>query len=219
MSYDNFSHTFSKSRQNHPWPELDFIIEDMKKQWYKSILDIGCGNGRFLEEAKNRGYILEGYLGLDSSSGMIEEARWLHPDCNFDVIDMISLWSSKIQKSSFDTILLLASFHHLQTQEERTRVLCDIKTFLAPGGRIYMTNWNLREQPRYEKSHQWNGDFDIKIGEYSRYYHGFNVEELEGLFYEAWYTIIENRVWEGGRNIVSIILDLFLNRFWVYCKR
>ena len=206
MSYDNFAHTFSKSRQNHPWPELDFIIEDMKKQWYKSILDIGCGNGRFLEEAKNCRYILKGYLGLDSSSGMIEEARWLHPDSEFGVCDMLTLGEySLIRWTSFDAILFLASFHHLQTRVERTRVLCDMKNLLAPGGRSYMTNWNLREQPRYEKSHQWNGDFDIKIGEYSRYYHGFTLTELSDLFDDAWYEVVEHRIFEGGRNILSIL--------------
>ncbi len=52
MSYDSFATTFSNSRKNHPWPELEYIIADMKTQNYSSILDIGCGNGRFLEEAQ-----------------------------------------------------------------------------------------------------------------------------------------------------------------------
>jgi hypothetical protein len=68
-----------------------------------------------------------------------------------------------------------------------------------------MTNWNLREQTRYEKSHRGNGDFDIKIGEYSRYYHGFTMTELEQLFKETRYSIIENRIFEGGRNFLSML--------------
>ena len=56
MSYDNFAHTFSNSRKNHPWPELGYIIADMKQESYSSILDIGCGNGRFLEEAKKKDF-------------------------------------------------------------------------------------------------------------------------------------------------------------------
>jgi 2-polyprenyl-3-methyl-5-hydroxy-6-metoxy-1,4-benzoquinol methylase len=48
-NYDNFAETFSKSRQNHPWPELDFILSDIERHGYMSILDIGCGNGRFIE--------------------------------------------------------------------------------------------------------------------------------------------------------------------------
>jgi hypothetical protein len=87
-------------------------------------------------------------------------------------------------EESFEAILFLASFHHLESEIERIQVLLDIRKLLSPTGRIYMTNWNLREQTRYEKSHRGNGDFDIKIGEYSRYYHGFTMTELEQLFKE-----------------------------------
>ena len=62
MSYDNFAHTFSKSRKNHPWPEIDAIIGDIKKERFSSILDIGCGNGRFLEEADCANLHIEHYL-------------------------------------------------------------------------------------------------------------------------------------------------------------
>lgn len=205
MSYDNFARTFSESRRDHPWPEIDSILADIKTRGYMSILDIGCGNGRFLEEAEKKWYIFSSYLGLDSSLGMIEEAQKLHPSFHFDVIDMTWLWDSVIKNVPFDAILFLASFHHLQTHEERAVVLGNIKKFLAPRGRIYMTNWNLREQPRYEKSHQWNGDFSIKIGTYSRYYHGFTLDELENLFYETWYQVVENQIFEWGRNILSIV--------------
>jgi 2-polyprenyl-3-methyl-5-hydroxy-6-metoxy-1,4-benzoquinol methylase len=52
MNYDAFATTFSNSRKNHPWPELESIITDMKQSGVVSILDVGCGNGRFLEEAE-----------------------------------------------------------------------------------------------------------------------------------------------------------------------
>lgn len=206
MSYDNFARTFSESRRDHPWPEIDSILADIKTRGYMSILDIGCGNGRFLEEVEKQWYIFSSYLGLDSSLGMIEEARWLHPNSEFGVCDMLMLDEFPvIQWTVFDAVLFLASFHHLQTHEESTIVLGNIKKFLAPGWRIYMTNWNLRAQPRYEKNHQWNGDFSIKIGTYSRYYHGFTLDELESLFHETWYRVVENQIFEWGRNILSIV--------------
>jgi tRNA (uracil-5-)-methyltransferase TRM9 len=202
MSYNAFAETFSNSRKNLHWPELEYIIEDIKNNSYKSILDIGCGNGRFLEEWEKLGYIPNTYLWVDNSEGMILEARKLHPESHFEVIWMQDVTNTEW---SFDAIIFLASFHHLETQEERIEVLQDIKKLLSPNGRIYMTNWNLREQTRYEKSHRGNGDFDIKIGEYSRYYHGFTMTELEQLFKETRYSIIENRIFEGGRNFLSML--------------
>jgi SAM-dependent methyltransferase len=157
-NYDHFAETFSKSRKNLSWPELDYIISDIHDQGYTNLLDIGCGNGRFLEEMGKRGMKLETYLGLDNSAGMIEEARRLHPEYHFEVCDMLSL--STIPPSHhptnqlFDAIIFLASFHHLETLEERIQVLHDVKTLLAPHGRVYMTNWNLRDQEKYIKSHR-----------------------------------------------------------------
>ncbi len=106
----------------------------------------------------------------------------------------------------YNSILLLASFHHLESQEERIQVLENTKKLLSPNGRIYMTNWNIRDQVKYEGSHRGDGNYSIKIGAYSRYYHGFTLEELEELFRAAGYTIVENRIFEGGRNIVSVLV-------------
>ena len=151
MSYDAFATTFSNSRKNLHWPELEYIIADMMQYTPNSILDIGCGNGRFLEQAEVSGLQLREYLGIDSSEGMIGEARRLHPDHQFEVIGMQDI---RAVDRSFDSFLFLASFHHLESQEERMQVLENIKKLLAPKGRIYMTNWNLRDQAKYETSHR-----------------------------------------------------------------
>jgi tRNA (uracil-5-)-methyltransferase TRM9 len=189
------------------WAELDTIIKDVYNSGYTSILDIGCGNGRLLEQLKsteNSVWNISYYLGIDSSSWMIEEARKLHGEHHFELCDMLSIQSLN-HTGTFDAIILLASFHHLETREARIQVLWDIQKFLSPNGSVYMTNWNLREQLRYEKSHRGNGDFDIKIGEFSRYYHGFTPDELSELFWETGWSIIENRIFEWKRNIYSKI--------------
>lgn len=170
MNYDSFATTFSQSRKNLSWPELDMIIDDIGRMGYQSVLDIGCGNGRFLEEAKKRGYTPVRYLGIDNSMGMIEEARTIHRSHEFCVIPMEAL-DTLDQRKKFDAIVFLASFHHLDTKEKRITTLKSAKELLSPSGRIYMTNWNLLEQEKYQGSHRGNGDFDIKIGAYTRYYH------------------------------------------------
>lgn len=205
MSYDAFAITFSNSRKNLYWPELKYIIRDIMQYTSGSILDIGCGNWRFLEQAEISQLQFWEYLGIDSSEGMIGEARGLHPENQFEVIGMQDI---RTIDWSFDSLLFLASFHHLETQAERIQILQDSKNLLSSVGRIYMTNWNLRDQVKYNKSHRWNGDYDIKIGVYSRYYHGFTLDELSELFTETGYQIIENRVFDGGRNFLSVLETL-----------
>jgi SAM-dependent methyltransferase len=133
---------------------------------------------------------------------MIWEARKLHPDDQFETIGMQDI---RAVDRSFDSLLFLASFHHLESRAERVQVLQNAKKLVAPNGRIYMTNWNLRDQTKYEASHRWAGDYDIKIGAYSRYYHGFTLDELTGLFEATGYRVIENRIFDGGRNFFSTL--------------
>ncbi len=209
MSYDAFASTFSQSRKNLRWGEIEYFVEYMKKDsCHKkiSILDVGCGNGRFLETLAVSGPSYD-YLGVDESKGMITEARKLHPAEFFEVLDMNDIVSLSGQRC-YDYIVFIASFHHLCTALERSQVLESTKKLLAPGGIVMMTNWNLLGEatfPKYEKSYKWNGDFGIKIGEHERYYHGFELYELERLFVDNGYEIVENRVFEGGKNIISII--------------
>jgi trans-aconitate methyltransferase len=98
VNYDAYATTFSNSRKSLQWPELDTIIEDMCECGYTSVLDIGCGNGRFLTEIQDSKFNevypvdrIQNYIGLDSSAGMIAEAKKLHPDYEFAVCPMESL--------------------------------------------------------------------------------------------------------------------------------
>ena len=126
---------------------------------------------------------------------MIEEARQYFPKEVFLVSSMPELKNIP-KKGTFDTIILLASFHHLKNEAERILCLKRLKDLLSPKGAVYMTNWNLLEQEKYQKNHLGNGDFEIKIGNYMRYYHGFTLPELENLFRETGWQIEENRVFE-----------------------
>jgi tRNA (uracil-5-)-methyltransferase TRM9 len=203
-NYDAFSHTFSNSRKGLYWPEIDTILSDIEKNKYTSVLDIGCGNGRFASEMRKKLVYDIRYLGTDNSKWMIEEASNLLPDERFLIGSMTDL-ADILGEEKYDAIVLLASFHHLGTREERLQCLKNLKDYLAQDGSAYMTNWNLRDQEKYTKNHRGNSDYAIKIGEYTRYYHGFTLAELENLFLEAGWDIQENRIFEGGRNIYSRI--------------
>lgn len=83
---------------------------------------------------------------------MIEEARKLYPTETFLVSAMPGF--DDLSEEKFDAIVLLASFHHLETEDERILCLENLKKYISPYGAIYMTNWNLLEQERYKKNHR-----------------------------------------------------------------
>lgn len=190
MSYDDFASTFSNSRKNLRWGEIEYFAEYIKNRFPDnkvSVLDVGCGNGRLLETLEASG-LPYSYLGIDESVGMVDEAKKLHPDHTFRVLDMNHIEELSDSNDSFDVIVFIASFHHLHTKQERKEVLEKTRKLLKKGGIIMMTNWNLLGEvlfEKYEKSHGENGDFQIKIGAHNRYYHGFSEEELPSLFGEG----------------------------------
>lgn len=83
---------------------------------------------------------------------MIEEAQKIYPTGTFLVSSMPKF--ENMPEKQFDAIILLASFHHLETTEERATCLENIKKYLSPKGSLYMTNWNLLEQEKYAKNHR-----------------------------------------------------------------
>lgn len=85
-----------------------------------------------------------------------------------------------------DCVFAIASFHHLMTQQDRSKTLELIRSVLRPEGYLLMTNWNLLSQSNLKKykesiTHTYDdggADFRIKIGEHDRYYHAFTQDSL-----------------------------------------
>jgi 2-polyprenyl-3-methyl-5-hydroxy-6-metoxy-1,4-benzoquinol methylase len=102
------------------------------------ILDIGCGTGLFLKEAKKRGWAVFGTeftpqaimkcveKGIDTRSGRLQTEWW--PEGYFDII------------TSFEVI------EHINNPLEETRI---VYRFLRGGGLFYVTTPNFNSLERY----------------------------------------------------------------------
>ena len=208
VGYDDFAETFGASRQDMHWPEIEILLDDFvesfKTEDIWKIADIGCGNGRLLRHILEVPKYLElfqthhtHYFGADLSEKLLQQAKddpiltqavevieWKQ----MDMCDTGKIFSSPL----FQAFFFIASFHHLENSLDRLSVLQDAKKILLPGGKIYMTNWNLLspENERYiaSKTLEYpdeSADFSIKIGEYQRFYHAFSLVEYQKLAEEA----------------------------------
>jgi 2-polyprenyl-3-methyl-5-hydroxy-6-metoxy-1,4-benzoquinol methylase len=81
---------------------------------------------------------------------MLNEAKMLHPDMKFTVLDMIYL-EDLPDNETYDVIIFIASFHHIDNEYNRKKVLKSTKSLLNPGGVIMMTHWNLMGEGNFMK--------------------------------------------------------------------
>lgn len=221
LDYNNFAKTFSTSRKWMKWQEIEYFLSILPCKNHYDILDIGCWNGRLIEQLNESEKLVwkYEYTWLDISEWLLKEAKNTYPHENFFLIDMIDIsWENLAKftkKNSFDIIFFIASFHHLDSFGKRKKVLSEAKKLLKEDGIIFMTNWDLHgsfNKEKYKKSEILqtenefgSKDFSIKIGKYHRFYHSFSLFELEKLFFKTWFFIEENRLFENERNIISII--------------
>jgi len=219
VDYNNIAKEFSNSRKNMKWEEIDYFISSYLSDFEnKNFLDIWCWSGRLLEQFSNNFDIEKiNYLWIDLSDGMIDEAKKIYKNKDFLLLDMTSI--DKIENKKIDFIFFIASFHHLQTIEERLEVLQKAEKLLNKNGIIFMTNWYLNSSINDEKYKKdiikntenefWSVDYNIYFSEYARFYHCFSLSELEHLFKNTWFEILENRAFETNKNFVSIIKKIW----------
>lgn len=98
----------------------------------KSVLDIGCGNGRWLDRFKPSSFV-----GLDLNDGMLNEAKRRYPKSQFVQANMSHL---PFPNESFEGIIsMFGAMCHLPLKSKQIMVRESIRV-LVPGGIAIFTN-------------------------------------------------------------------------------
>ena len=188
-TYDQIAKHFSDTR-SYKWPWITNFIENNKG---KTILDLGCGNGR------NMDYDGCDFMGVDTSQEFVNICR----KKNFNCIksDMCSLC---FKDNNFDAIICIASFHHLSTEARRITALEEMKRVLRKGGKILLSVWSKEQPKKTRRVFKQYGDNNVewnKNGEiYNRYYYIFNIDEIKNLFKMIGLSI-ESHKWDCGNEV------------------
>ena len=200
-AYNKIANEFSASR-HYKWP---WITEFYRDYVYKSsnplCLDIGCGNGRNIKEYQTDNCSI---IGIDNSSEFINICQNQNLTCK--LMDMTKL---HFANNTFDYITVIASFHHLNTVEDRNKCLSDINRVLKPNGIVLISVWSKNQPKKTKRTFDNYGDVLVpwkssKIFEIvQRYYYIFKIDEIINLFIENNFEII-NHVWDCGNEVFII---------------
>ena len=208
--YDQIAESFDTKRK-YPWQDVTEFIDTIPKGNF--TLDLGCGNGRHSK------LILEKEIdttSMDISFNILKTAlknelayakNILSGAVNGDVLSL------PFKDSSFDRIIMIAVFHHLDNEVKRKVALKEIGRILKKNGQVLLSCW-MRTHPRFKKEDLKEsieqGEKDIlvpwKISDGSkimRYYYLFDKQEIKRLLEEAHLKIISSR--ESYHNLFIIV--------------
>jgi SAM-dependent methyltransferase len=110
------------------------------------VLELGCGAGRLT------GYLLElaqSVHGIDISPAMVAYCRETYPRGDFSVLDLRDV--GQFGSGSFDAVVATYNVLDVLGDDERKRVLGQIREVLAPDGLLMMSSHNLAFVPKLRK--------------------------------------------------------------------
>lgn len=118
-----------------------------------SLLDLGCGNGRFgAFLAERLGRPFEAW-GVDASLGLLARARasalGARRRCRWIALDLFEGAGLLSLRRRHDLIVAFGLLHHVPGRERRARILRDAGSRLVPGGRLFVSFWQFGEDARF----------------------------------------------------------------------
>ncbi|MBI4167921.1 MAG: class I SAM-dependent methyltransferase [Candidatus Aenigmarchaeota archaeon] len=185
--YDSIAGGWYHVRQD---PFFIFDPDHYASKWAKGrILDIGCGNAMHSIIFAKRGFDC---VATDVSKQMLFWAKknMEKNKVNFPLVKANCL-DLPFRENTFDYVLSVAVFHHLDSEEKRLKAFREVYRVLKPDGIALITVWN-KTQPRFifgkkDRYVTWNHRGVV----YQRYYHLFTYGETEKFAKQAGLTILK----------------------------
>lgn len=145
--YSSLADSFADSR-GRPQPGFIRLLDWLPPEGH-SVLDIGCGNGRFLHFLLTHHPAIQA-SGVDFSGPLLDKARQLVPQATFARRDMTQPGFLE-GMGQYDLIVCLAAMQHVPGHAYRAALLQEMSTHLAENGRIFLANWQFMESPRQRR--------------------------------------------------------------------
>lgn len=219
--YRTVGKSFDETRQ-HSWPGWKTAWESLRYTNGKtvSVLDMGCGNGRFVDFLSETEAKFE-YTGIDSDNKLLEIARDKHHGTNIEFVtgDVTNIPVT----TKYDLVVCFAVFHHIPSEKNRRNLIRKIANRIKPDGRAIISLWNFTSSPRLmKKAVNWStvgvdetkleeGDYLLSWNKGStayRYCHSFSEAETNALIKASGLTLVADFYADGREDNLNRYLVL-----------
>jgi len=192
----NFSQVLSLRRGYEYLTNINFVSDTVIKIGFESLLDVGCGDGRFLFELRQKApeKLL---VGIDYSKRAIDFARLMGHEVDWICRD---IKKEKISDQDFDIITLIETLEHIDPDE--------IKLFLKG------IDNNLKD----------NGSLIITVPSDNlplnrKHYQHFNLNSMKDTLNPYFKVIDIYYINHKSSRLLKIIHKLLINRFFILNNR
>lgn len=196
--YDKIANQFDYTRVRI-WGSVKRFLDAIPPN--SKVLEIGCGNGKNMLYRKDLDF-----FGIDLSKKQIEICQ--NKKLNVKLANMTDL---PFEDNFFDYIICIATYHHLDNDDDRKKSLMEMKRVLNKNNinskkdsKILITTWAMEQEEdsnfNFSSTNEmvpWKSKEDGNT--YLRYYHIYRKGELESEI---------RKLWEGDLTIEKVEYEL-----------
>lgn len=175
--------SFDNSRNFGYWEGFEEILKYFPQN--PKILDLACGNARFLRFLLDTKTHISSYIGVDSSKEFIQKNKLKYPDFEFYKLD--ALRELNQLKEKYSVVAVFGLTHHIPSFEFRKAWFLELSKLVESNGILVLSFWNFDTsksdsdfKPNFYQIEK--NDFFLgwkKNYVFHRYCHLFNQDELE----------------------------------------
>ncbi len=126
---------------------MQVVLDQLAQARFDSLIDIGCGDGRFLREAQTR-FPGKTLMGIDASGRAVRLAQALNPELAYRSLDIVRDGLSQ----TYDAATLVEVIEHIPPPD-LPAFLDAVARTINPGGLLVLTVPH-RNKPLIEKHYQ-----------------------------------------------------------------
>lgn len=167
-----------------------------------SILDVGCGYGRTLNELHNNSF--KNLNGVDFSQKMVNRGLRLYPYLNLAKNNGNEL---PFPSGQFDAVILIGVLTSNFPTKEQEKIISEISRVLKSRGILYLSDFllndderNIKRYHKYIDEYGIYGVFKLKEGAVLRHHHESHISKLTKDFEDLIFKKTVYRTMNGNKS-------------------
>ena len=157
--------SFDETR-SRPRPGWEILISHLSAPL--SVLDVGCGNGRFGVFLADQFGTRVTYTGIDNSDALLERAESALAETGIDYrLENRDVVHHPLETGEYSLVALFGVLHHIPGSDQRRTFMQQLADRVTPGGMFAFAAWRFYDFERFRRRViPWPDDLNVEKHDY-----------------------------------------------------